>query len=121
MTVTDMPLIDDLVFGVAYGAPQPVDLFAPSCEQAWELMRVRLTELVADAERAGSASLLALQVALADLDTEGPQPYGWWAEVDGTELWYGPRLVSRPQELSVGEAALLMAVTGLGSPQLSMR
>jgi len=109
--MTSMPLVGAHVYEVVCGQPTD-DVYAPTCTQAWDLVRVRLEAEVFDARWAGDeARVRALEGALADLDEEGAQPYGWWAEIDGDEYWYGPRWINRPAEVSLGEAALLLAVT----------
>lgn len=80
--------------------------------QAWELVR---THLVDDGQgHAGTEVGRDFAAAIGDLDDEGPQPYGWWSEVGGTEYWYGPRRVPRPDGVSAGEMALLLAVASAG-------
>jgi hypothetical protein len=101
------------VFAVAcsesVGRKAGVVLYAPTMEQAFEATGEVLREQVVSAERPGLAS--AFCVALHDLLGEGPQEYGWWDDVDGFEVWYGPVTADVPAGVGPGELALLASVT----------
>jgi hypothetical protein len=106
---------DMLVFAVAcsevIGSKAGVVLYAPTLEQAFEATEEVLRERVTAAADPGLAE--AFRRAQADLLDEGPQSYGWWVDVDGYEIWYGP--VTADAEASdgvaAGELALLASVT----------
>ena len=81
----------------------------PTCEQAWEALRLDLR-----ACRAGSGDQDRddFDRALARLEDDGPSDLGWWGEVGGEEYWYGPDPTPGRAErgLSAGERSLLAAV-----------
>ena len=84
-----------------------VALTAPSCEQAWEALRIHLRARLDAPDR----PRVGVGEALDALEREGPSPLGWWTEVHGEEFWYGPgALGSHGAGLSSGERALLDAV-----------
>lgn len=101
------------VFAVACsetaGRKAGVVLYAPTVEQAFEATEEVLREQVVAADRPGLAS--AFYDALDDLLDQGPQAYGWWDDVDGYEVWYGPVTADAAPGVEVGELALLASVT----------
>jgi hypothetical protein len=89
-----------------------VVLYTANAEQAFEAAEEVLREQVLSA--AGSGQAGAFGQALSDLLSEGVQEYGWWAEVDGCEVWYGPVSVDAATDVGAGEVALLASVTSRG-------
>lgn len=84
-----------------------VAVTAPSCAQAWEALCIHLRARAADPELASAG----YEAALADLEGQGPSPLGWWAEVGGEEVWYGPGGSDPARRgLTAGEQALLDAL-----------
>ena len=102
----------------AAGQKPGVVLYAPTLEQAFEATEEVLREQVVAADEPGLAS--AFGEALVDLRHEGPQQYGWWDDVDGYEVWYGPVTASAADGVGAGELALLATVTAR-CPQLVPR
>jgi hypothetical protein len=76
-------------------------------EQAWEALRAQLLDDMAD----GAAGRAAYRIALTELEGVGPQREGWHVAVDDRTYGYGPQAVARPEGISRGEAALLLAIT----------
>jgi len=110
MTPTPSSTVADSLFGVGHrlsGDPAQLDLVVPTCEQAWEAMRHRM--LVA-LQAAGRDEARGLEVALRALAATGPSREGWHCCVADVEYWYGPAPIRRPREVTLGEAALLVAV-----------
>jgi hypothetical protein len=93
----------------AAGQRAGVVLYAPTLEQAFEATEEVLREQVVAAGDPGLAS--AFGEALVDLRGEGPQDYGWWDDVDGYEVWYGPVTAAAADGVEAGELALLASVT----------
>jgi hypothetical protein len=93
----------------AAGQKAGVVLYAPTLEQAFEATEEVLREQVVDADDPALAS--AFGEALVDLRHEGPQGYGWWEDVDGYEVWYGPVTAAAADGVEAGELALLASVT----------
>jgi hypothetical protein len=75
-------------------------------EQAWEAVRVQLLDDMAGDER----QLTAYRSALAELDGAGPRPEGWEVAVLDRTYRYMPQAVARPEAITRGEAALLLAI-----------
>jgi hypothetical protein len=86
-----------------------VVLYAPTVEQAFEATAEVLRERMDTAGEPGLAE--AFRAALTDLLDEGPQDYGWWVDVDGYEIWFGPVTADAADGVAVGELALLASVT----------
>ena len=93
----------------AAGQKAGVVLYAPTLEQAFEATEEVLREQVVAAGDPALAS--AFGEALVDLRHEGPQDYGWWDDVDGYEVWYGPVTAAAADGVEAGELALLASVT----------
>jgi hypothetical protein len=108
-----------LVFAVACsearGRKAGVLLYVPTLEQAFEATEEVVREQVQAVGEPGLARAFA--AALDDLLDEGPQRYGWWVDVDGYEVWYGPVTADADAADGVapGELALLASVTTRGS------
>jgi hypothetical protein len=105
-----------LVFAVAtsgfVGERVGVVLYAPTMEQAFEATEEVLREQVLAADEPSLAG--AFGEALRDLLAEGPQSYGWWVDVDGHEVWYGPVTAETADGVAPGELALLASVATHG-------
>jgi hypothetical protein len=81
----------------------------PTAAQAFELTLMLVCEQLGAAVVAAGGEAIgeAIGEATQDLVAEGPQAYGWWTEVAGYEIWYGPVTAALPEGMAVGEMALL--------------
>lgn len=75
-------------------------------EQAWEAIRVKL---VHDLDLAGGEDATLLR-AIEELDEAGPRGEGDVVTLVDHAYFYRPRVVARPEGLSRGDAALLLAL-----------
>jgi hypothetical protein len=78
--------------------------------QAFEAAELLVREQLAASTGCGDAE--AFGDALHDLRREGPQGYGWWTEIAGWEIWYGPVTAAMPETLNLGDMALLATLAG---------
>ncbi|MCD9622977.1 hypothetical protein [Rhabdothermincola salaria] len=100
-----------LVGDVGPAHPTERPTWAPTREQAWEAVRVRILDDLSTAPRLRCA---AYRLALDELDSTGPQDDGWSVAVDDRAYFYRPHAVGRPASLTRGEAALLLALAVTG-------
>jgi hypothetical protein len=110
MTPPPSTTVADRLFGVGHRVPGDaacLDVVAPTCEQAFEAVRLRLQRALEGAEPEVLPGLVA---ALDELATTGPSRDGWRRCVAGVEFWYGPAPIRRPRGVTLGEAALLFAI-----------
>jgi hypothetical protein len=89
-------------------APDSPDLptWTLTREQAWEAIRVKL---VHDLDLTGGEDA-TLRRAIEELDEAGPRGDGDVVALADHTYFYRPRVVARPEGLSRGDAALLLAV-----------